>query len=673
MKDAGYEYEKQIPVGYHGIIYRLKAGVRYCWHDLKFRSVVACRGPAKRMKGALLEPANNLYICGFISVTSALLLLIEVWVSSSKETFLLLAVPAWACALALIYAASRAAPCPLDARIARMAGRAGSAVRSGDSFKPSTFSVLLCCAGIIGGVAGYSYLALANSGGIAADVIRWALLDKRPLVFGYVFIVSLIAFLWFMIGFFFDPKETKHQAAGTGDHTSSLSKSAYIRWSLRALGGMLIAFLAYWWIGLPAFQDLNFADERTLRSFYDIHLFAHLSASVQIQLGAMPYLEAQTQYGLGNQILMHFLTNFIDFSNHGFHAANILLNVVCVVGFFVVLQRSLGFGWALAGLIGWILWPSPYRMMAATGWAILTRWLAIPLLAILFAHLLLNTNRAKRTWIGPVLAGAIWGIGSFLSQENFSGGILVFALSVAIFCPVSGMPLPAVARFSVLFIASGVIFFVALVANFVGIAHCLEVFRSANTKSSLVMAGVSNTFWSDNLGLSVAFRTVNGRLQSIVDLEGEFGPLLQTYGFAILLMVAVALLAKFLGRHWYASTERRRQFVWKFAGVAIAAFVLHMFTLLRSDSTHLNGPSFLLPLFLLVLPLFAWRCLEPGLTRGALLIISAGIVLQAVAGGGFAVSQKVTGIGTVWAASTSALEDYRELRAFKSQSPNLVN
>jgi 2-polyprenyl-3-methyl-5-hydroxy-6-metoxy-1,4-benzoquinol methylase len=41
MKKPGFDYEEQIPAGYYDEIYQRKAGVRYCWHDLKFRSVSA--------------------------------------------------------------------------------------------------------------------------------------------------------------------------------------------------------------------------------------------------------------------------------------------------------------------------------------------------------------------------------------------------------------------------------------------------------------------------------------------------------------------------------------------------------------------------------------------------------------------------------------------------------
>lgn len=49
MKDAAFDYETGIPAGFYDRIYRRRAGVRYCWHDLKFRSVVEHLGRPKRV------------------------------------------------------------------------------------------------------------------------------------------------------------------------------------------------------------------------------------------------------------------------------------------------------------------------------------------------------------------------------------------------------------------------------------------------------------------------------------------------------------------------------------------------------------------------------------------------------------------------------------------------
>jgi 2-polyprenyl-3-methyl-5-hydroxy-6-metoxy-1,4-benzoquinol methylase len=49
MKSPVYDYEKEIPAGFYDKIYQRKAGVRYCWHDLKFRAVAAHLTRAKRL------------------------------------------------------------------------------------------------------------------------------------------------------------------------------------------------------------------------------------------------------------------------------------------------------------------------------------------------------------------------------------------------------------------------------------------------------------------------------------------------------------------------------------------------------------------------------------------------------------------------------------------------
>lgn len=46
MATQGYDYDKDIPAGFYDEIHQRKAGVRYFWHDLKFRAV------ARRLDGA---------------------------------------------------------------------------------------------------------------------------------------------------------------------------------------------------------------------------------------------------------------------------------------------------------------------------------------------------------------------------------------------------------------------------------------------------------------------------------------------------------------------------------------------------------------------------------------------------------------------------------------------
>ncbi len=126
---------------------------------------------------------------------------------------------------------------------------------------------------------------------------------------------------------------------------------------------------------------------------------------------------------------------------------------------------------------------------------------------------------------------------------------------------------------------------------------------------------------------------MHGWWEDSLTTTGVVRPVLQTYGFAVLLMVVVSLLAGYLGRSWRTASGEQRQFVWKFAGVAVGAYVLHLFALLRSDLSHLAGPSYLLPLLLMALPVFAWRCLRPGLGRGLLLLCRSALIAEAAIAG----------------------------------------
>src|SRR5260370_38579123 len=109
----------------------------------------------------------------------------------------------------------------------------------------------------------------------------------------------------------------------------------------------------------------------------------------------------------------------------------------------------------MGGLVGWLLWPSPDGVLDLGGWAVLARWLAVPVLALLLAHALLNDWPRRRRWIAPVLAGAIWGAGGFLSQENVSGGLLVLMLSLVLYRIGLGLHLRSFPRIAALMLSSG--------------------------------------------------------------------------------------------------------------------------------------------------------------------------------------------------------------------------
>lgn len=106
--------------------------------------------------------------------------------------------------------------------------------------------------------------------------------------------------------------------------------------------------------------------------------------------------------------------------------------------------------------------------------------------------------------------------------------------------------------------------------------------------------------------------------------------------------------------------------------MAVGAFVLHLFSLLRSDTSHLAGPSFLLGPFLLMLPVFLWRCLAPGKARTVLLVVSLAVIAEGAISGAGEVERRVAGLGGVWHDSAAVLELYDELRSHRSDVSDLA-
>jgi hypothetical protein len=97
-----------------------------------------------------------------------------------------------------------------------------------------------------------------------------------------------------------------------------------------------------------------------------------------------------------------------------------------------------------------------------------------------------------------------------------------------------------------------------------------------------------------------------------------------------LFVVVITLLGIFFGRNFRNASSAQKDFAMKFAGVAVGAAVLHVFTLLRSDIPHFQGPSFLLPILLLMLPFFFSRLVRQGAVQTVLIVVSAVIIYDSV-------------------------------------------
>ncbi|HZQ01668.1 MAG TPA: hypothetical protein VFB13_19140 [Reyranella sp.] len=585
--------------------------------------------------------ANNPCLSGLLAVIAAgAMIALAPWLPT-RGLFLLAAIVISVVALWVIYVACRAEQQPLDSRLANLMRRKGRHQSQGFA--------LVQRAGVIGCGAAYGYLGLANSGyAWTDDLSGWGLLDKRIVFFAYVLLGAFFAYHRLVVSLF-APAPDVGRAAGTTDAAGRTRV-------MKIAGALLAGLLAYCWLALPALLDADPGAGPGLAKFYEFHNHAQLGALEQMRQGAMPYLEAQTQYGIGNLELLYVLVRAINFSSHGAFATSILLDAACIVLFFIILQLTVGLRWAIAGMVGWMLWPSPIDVLGSIpAWGILTRWLTLPVLALLLARRLLDRDPDRRAWPTAMVAGLIWGVGGFLSQESLSGGILVFGLSLTLYAPASRMSLRSALLFSVTFLATGAIVFVASISSVVGFSHWFETYQLASNKAYLVTAGITNNWWSDPL-----------------DSYAQWRGFLQTYGFALLLVAVLGLLARFFALGWWTADGKTRAFVAKFSGVAVGAFALHIFSLLRSDTTHLSGPSFLLPLCLLMLPSFMLRCLPAGRMRLAMVLLSMAIVVEGLVVGAPVLVRHLGQSAAAWQNTKAVLAFYRDMRDRRSETPDLA-
>src|SRR5262249_61698034 len=100
----------------------------------------------------------------------------------------------------------------------------------------------------------------------------------------------------------------------------------------------------------------------------------------------------------------------------------------------------------------------------------------------------------------------------------------------------------------------------------------MEALQKGAIGSGLILAGVSNTWWSDALR------------------PDQLRQFLQTYGFAPLFVVVVTLLGIFFGRNFRSASSGEKDFAMKFAGVADGGAVLHAFALPPTPTLRFCGP-----------------------------------------------------------------------------------
>ena len=392
-------------------------------------------------------------------------------------------------------------------------------------------------------------------------VLRWGHHDKRCFVLLYVLSLLGPVFIKYAAGVFVAPGISQPAVSLSAGMGSEAGLSGLLfpssNWS-RLFWLIVGGYLGFSLLGIPLWD---------VPVRHDLHMDVHLSPLLAIKQGMIPYIEARTQYGPGNQALLNYLMNKIDFSYLGAFKGQIIINIAAISLFFAMLFWFAGPLVGVSALVLFPLLPSPHNVAAYPGWGLLSRWLGVALIGFWMSEVLF-ARTARKGWL-VALVGVFWGVGAFVSQENLSGGLLV---TILVFGFAGGTGrisfLQSVQLFGT-FIVSGVVTFLSLAIS-LGSVESLTYFVDAYFRGPrLVRDGISNMDWS-----SAAY------------------PDWLLYRVTIVLFpMLVAALALFERKIDSDALRQRHKIL---VGVLCGAAVLCTFTLFRADPTHLRGPSFLL-------------------------------------------------------------------------------
>jgi hypothetical protein len=424
------------------------------------------------------------------------------------------------------------------------------------------FSILLCAA--------FIYLAvlpsdLVNSG---EEIVRWGIYDKRALIFFYICTISLFVFIRYV---------ALPRVPGPSIATQKQTPFWERAFEHSATGHRPSTRLAWFAFGLLLGSLCYSGGVFTNIIRPDSHLDVQLGAIEAIHNGRLPYLDAETQYGPGNQLLLYQIMSAIDFSYWGAIQAQAITNAVVIAVFCGCLVWFLG---PVLGILSIFLlgaFTSPLFVAAFPGWGWLTRWMGPAIISLCLAEAIFSAPLRLREVIVFAIGGA-WGLFSFISQESSAPGLLSCAIITGFAAGLRVISYQQSIVYAIYIITGGTAAFFGLSVWLVGIANVTKLVQLYFLGSSRVVAGIANTPWRQ-----WEFASASETL--IYHLSFLF------LSISIILMCLYMPIPK-------GNLQRNAQKI--MVGVVAGAASLAVPTLFRADTFHLWGPSFLLGAFFLL-------------------------------------------------------------------------
>ncbi len=390
---------------------------------------------------------------------------------------------------------------------------------------------------------------------------------------------------------------------------------------IRVTAGLLTALgLAYYFYGPPWY--LNRTSGSVSLGFQEDLYLGGLQA---ISKGAVPYIgSAAIQYGPGSQWFTYeYMRHFATFSVVGFRESWAMFEWAGASILFVVFFLALGyFRGLVAALMSALIYPALHLMEFVPGssytgffgWASPLRYAgAISLLLLLPAAI-----RRAPAWsglAGAFVLGLIWGVLSYVAQENLAAGA-VGAVVLSALLLFSGVASRRSVFTSLLAVLGGfVVSWLPVVLFYAGKGLLGRFFYLYFMITRAVAEGYSNT----------PYGWPRSNLPPVPAQIATSAPWAHMYFILPFVLAALALLAVLKFRPFQVALDWSKDRV-LLVSLLLTTILLYQGALLRSDADHLTGTLLTVPFLVVTVATVLPRQL--GIRRWPVLAL-AGVVLFA--------------------------------------------
>ena len=410
---------------------------------------------------------------------------------------------------------------------------------------------------------------------------EWDYLDKRWLIAFFLLCSGLV----YLLGLF---QRLLAPATAAAPIARAVRASRALRRGLLAIAAGSVLALLY------VAPVLSVSATR----FVDVHEQAHLGGFQSIAQGALPYIDARTQYGPGQQILSYEMMRHSEFTLRGFRISQAWMNLVAVGVLFSLWLYAYGVRLG-AAIVAAALAFSPLLIVTFWGWGFVLRWLAPVLVGTIVPPLLWREGRTRTRIVTIILLAVVCGALAWMAQEALTGAVIALGLLLAGAIVRGILKLRSAILLIVLFVAVEVSTLIALLVWSLGLAHLQEALWLYFKSTGLVFQGMTNTPWSQ-----------------------PDSPWQRAYQLTPTVILLITIAALYY-RKPSADPEHEAR-IGQVLGMAAAAVPLAMLTLFRADSPHFVAQSTALaPLFVLAIAHlpgpFSWRINVANGTRVAMI------------------------------------------------------